>query len=111
MRFLRSKANYRIYCVSTFLSMRHLLPFLLGACAMAAPLPPVHLSGLPLAFEPNQGQGDRSALFFARGGGYTIGLDGRGALIGMRQNNGSPGFVGIRFEGNTRQVRPVAERM
>ncbi len=36
---------------------------------------------LPLAFEPNQGQGDRESKFFARGPGYTVALRPDGASI------------------------------
>src|SRR5258708_7531746 len=41
------------------------------------------LGQLPLIFEPNQGQADASAKFVARGAGYSLFLDERGALLGV----------------------------
>jgi len=38
-------------------------------------------AALPLAFEPNRGQTDRSVLYFARGGGYGLFLTPRGAVF------------------------------
>src|SRR5579864_6182621 len=40
---------------------------------------------LPLRFEPNQGQTDRSVSFLAHGVGYTLYLTGDGATIGLMQ--------------------------
>jgi uncharacterized repeat protein (TIGR01451 family) len=42
------------------------------------------LSQLPLIFEPNQGQADSSVKFVSRGAGYSLYLDGTGALLAMR---------------------------
>lgn len=43
-----------------------------------------NISQLPISFEPNQGQADRSALYVARGAGYYVTLDGSGARILLR---------------------------
>jgi uncharacterized repeat protein (TIGR01451 family) len=42
------------------------------------------LSHLPLIFEMNQGQANSNVKFIARGSGYSVGLDGTGAVLAMR---------------------------
>jgi uncharacterized repeat protein (TIGR01451 family) len=47
------------------------------------------LSQLPLIFEPNQGQADSSVKFVSRGAGYSLYLDGTGAVLAMRTGQSS----------------------
>lgn len=69
---------------------------------------PQNLGSLPLGFEPNRGQGDKSAEYFARGAGYTIALLPSGVSMNLRGKQGQQETIGIRFEGTTKHVRPVA---
>lgn len=45
--------------------------------------------GLPLAFEPNQGQCDSRVKFLSRGGGYTVFLTEAGAVLTLDDTEGS----------------------
>ena len=45
------------------------------------------LSHLPLVFEPNRGQTDRSVKFLARGAGYTLFLGDSSATLNLRTRN------------------------
>ena len=49
------------------------------------------LGGLPLIFEPNQGQADGSIKFLAQGAGYSLLLDATGATLGMQTYSASAG--------------------
>src|ERR1700738_2811653 len=82
-----------------------LSPFLLNA----APRSASDLSKLPLAFEPNRGQGDPSSQYFARGAGYTIGLRPTGAAISLRTKRTKPQVITLRLRGASTSARAVAE--
>lgn len=71
----------------------------------AAPPPqaPRPSAALPVSFERNAGQVDRSIDFIARGSGYQAYLDAGSAVIQLEQ-----GAVSMRFEG-ARDVKPVAQ--
>ena len=63
------------------------------------------MSGLPLMFEPNEGQGNLNAAdsrikFIARGAGYVLALNPQGAIVTVRSHAGSsnsPHFDSIRM--------------
>lgn len=46
-------------------------------------------AAMPLAFEPNQGQADRSASFLTRGDGYGVFLRGNEAVIALARKRGT----------------------
>lgn len=74
-------------------------------CAAAVP----SFSQLPLSFEPNRGQGDPSAQFFARGAGYTIAIRATGALVSVRDGNHGATSVSLHWRGASAPARPTAE--
>lgn len=66
------------------------------------------LSKLPLSFEPNLGQGQKSAQYLARGAGYSVALLSSGVSMNFVGDRGRPQTVGVRLEGASNTVRPVA---
>jgi len=55
---------------------------------------------LPLAFEPNLGQAERSVLFLARGAGYAVGVSADGVRLSLgAAGAGDPALVGMRLAG------------
>ena len=73
----------------------------------AAPRRPESLARLPLAFEPNRGQGGRQAQYLARGAGYTIGVRAGGASVLLAGKGGKRNEVAMRFAGASAASRPV----
>src|SRR5580704_6528427 len=69
-----------------------LAPFLHSALHAAG-----HAAGLPLVFEPNQGQADPRVRFLAHGSTSTLWLTQDEAVLGSAQS-----ALHIRFEGGTR---------
>src|ERR1019366_3233422 len=63
-------------------------------------------SALPLSFEANRGQTDRSVDFLSRGRGYTLFLTGREAVLTLR-NQGDA--AGPHQEGSLNSARPMPE--
>jgi hypothetical protein len=63
-------------------------------------------AALPLSFEANHGQTDRSVQFLARGGGVTIFLTPSGATLALPAGKGRETAVGLRLAGGAR-VQPV----
>jgi hypothetical protein len=71
---------------------------------------------LPLSFEANQGQTDKRVKFLARGGGYTLFLTGREAVLALRRPVGKDdkpiGKVGLEEgRGNTETERSTVLRV
>jgi uncharacterized protein (TIGR03437 family) len=64
---------------------------------------------LPLAFEPNRGQGDRASEFLARGSGYAIGVRRDGAVISLRDKNGKGELTTLRLIGASPTSRVAAK--
>ncbi len=64
---------------------------------------------LPLAFEPNQGQGDRESKFFARGTGYTVALRPDGAAIHSKGISGKREMTVMRLIGASTTAMPLAK--
>lgn len=61
---------------------------------------------LPLSFEPNRGQTDNRARFLARGGGYTLFLTDRGALLSLaRGERERPALLRMGFAGASSRAR------
>lgn len=90
---------------------RALLPALVIPMFLAAaPRPALDLAKMPLAFEPNRGQGDRVSQYLARGAGYTIGLRPGAAAIAVREKSGKSNVLQLRFAGASAASRPVAEQ-
>jgi uncharacterized repeat protein (TIGR01451 family) len=61
------------------------------------------MSGLPLMFEPNEGQanldsGDSRVKFIARGSGYILALGSEGAILSVRSRDSSGSSKSARFE-------------
>jgi uncharacterized protein (TIGR03437 family) len=74
----------------------------------AAPQPK-NFSNLPLSFEPNHGQGDRAADFFARGAGYGIALRPGAVRVSLAPKSGAkPQNLDLHFKGASRTAKPVA---
>ena len=63
---------------------------------------------LPLAFEPNQGQGDRESKFLARGPGYTVALRADGAAIHAKGKSGKGELTVMRLIGASSKSMPLA---
>src|SRR5262245_57992823 len=82
--------------------MRRLALFLSSAGMLMAEPPGLRDYGrLPLVFEPNQGQTDAKVKFLARGGGFTLFLTEREAVLAPHE--GSP--VRMRLVGSQRSRR------
>jgi uncharacterized protein (TIGR03437 family) len=64
---------------------------------------------LPLAFEPNHGQGDRESKFFARGPGYTVALRPDGAAIHSKSISGKRELTVMRLIGASTTAMPLAK--
>ena len=67
--------------------------------------------GLPLIFEPNQGQADPEVKFLARGAGYGLLLDAAGATLSVQTPRGKPSeknYPGQRIRMNLVGVNPAA---
>lgn len=61
------------------------------------------MSGLPLMFEPNEGQanlnsGDPLVRFIARGSGYVLALGSEGAIVSLRSHKASGSSHSVRFD-------------
>ncbi len=81
-----------------------LLMIQLAGRALGAPA-----AKLPLAFEPNQGQGDRESKFFARGPGYTVALRPDGAAIHSKGKFGKREMTVMQFLGASTVSKPLAK--
>ena len=66
-------------------------------------------SKLPLAFEPNQGQGNSESKFFARGPGYTVALRPDGATIHSKGKSGKREVTVMRLIGASSTSKPMAK--
>jgi hypothetical protein len=76
-----------------------------GSGALAASVEP-----LGVRFEENAGQTDPRVRFVARGGGQTLFLTDREAVVAFRRGaSGSPGFVRISLAGAESSARPEGE--
>lgn len=64
---------------------------------------------LPLAFEPNQGQGNRESMFFARGPGYSVALRPDGATIHAKAKSGKSALTVMRLLGASTTAKPHAK--
>ena len=64
---------------------------------------------LPLAFEPNQGQGDRESKFLARGPGFTVALRTDGAAIHSKGKSGKGEVTVMRLIGASSKSLPLAK--
>lgn len=61
------------------------------------------MSGMPLIFEPNEGQAnlnssDSRVKYIARGAGYALALGSEGAIVSLRNRNSSGSLKSVRFE-------------
>ena len=84
------------------------LPALVLTLSVHAATPhSVDLGRLPLAFEPNRGQGQPTAQFLARGAGYDIGVRAGQASLHFRGKGGKQNAISIRFAGASASARPV----
>lgn len=64
-----------------------------------APVQDTALTGLPLYFEPNQGQADPAARFVARGGGYRLSLLSHAAHMTVKDTAGASRTLTMEWTG------------
>lgn len=80
----------------------------LAAVACWAAPQPKNFANLPLSFEPNRGQGDRRADFFARGAGYGIALRSGAVSLSLAGPSGkAPRRYDLHFQGASRTAKPT----